>query len=319
MESFSLERVQINLASSSRPVLSRGHEGVVREKSTSVGEVAVKEYRVVDSLRRELNIIRHYFGKPSKRFGFFSLPLNAQSARARLEMEYARQLGDVIDVMNTCGPPSLAVRRVVAVSCLLACECLDSMKLCHTDIKLENILVCRDGSIKLCDMGSCVPYGGRVVVQSEMASPFQLNSSVATLDGMLWCVGCAVYELATGRIPYPYKAVVRGDMAAIDWDKISLKINTNLTEREKPLVRRLLLVPPGARGARGRSPFEDLWSLSWFWTMDLDAIRHGGVRSKDVLLWALSASAGARFRSRQGRAATASSTPCYGTGASARV
>ena len=88
----------------------------------------------------------------------------------------------------------------------------DEFGIVHCDIKPENIMVDRDGTIKVTDLGLCqstaiikqAKQSEEVVGSPAYISPEQIFGDV-TLDcrADIYCLGATLYHLATGRMLFP--------------------------------------------------------------------------------------------------------------------
>ncbi|KAA8585515.1 hypothetical protein FQN60_004209, partial [Etheostoma spectabile] len=145
----------------------------------------------------------------------------------------------------------------------------ENLKIIHRDIKPSNILLDRNGNIKLCDFGisgqlvdsiaktrdaGCRPYmAPERIDPSASRQGYDVRSDV-------WSLGITLYELATGRFPYPkwnsvfdqLTQVVRGDppqLSNSDERRFSPKfisfVNVCLTkdESKRPKYKELLKDP----------------------------------------------------------------------------
>ncbi|TKS91338.1 Dual specificity mitogen-activated protein kinase kinase 4 [Collichthys lucidus] len=145
----------------------------------------------------------------------------------------------------------------------------ENLKIIHRDIKPSNILLDRNGNIKLCDFGisgqlvdsiaktrdaGCRPYmAPERIDPSASRQGYDVRSDV-------WSLGITLYELATGRFPYPkwnsvfdqLTQVVRGEppqLSNSDERRFSPKfisfVNVCLTKDEsrRPKYKELLKDP----------------------------------------------------------------------------
>ncbi|MBV8715094.1 MAG: serine/threonine protein kinase [Chloroflexi bacterium] len=111
----------------------------------------------------------------------------------------------------------LVVDNVIHIGLELA-EALDyvhSRGLVHCDVKPDNILIGPDGRITLTDFGiACrtrrfplqFPQPANVVGTPGYMAPEQVRGEVADARTDVYALGCVLYELLTGVVPYPVDA-----------------------------------------------------------------------------------------------------------------
>ncbi|XP_008582734.1 PREDICTED: dual specificity mitogen-activated protein kinase kinase 4 [Galeopterus variegatus] len=116
----------------------------------------------------------------------------------------------VYSVLDDVIPEEILGKITLALMCKL--NHIGNCKIVHSDIKPSNILLDRSGNIKLCDFGisgqlvdsiaktrdaGCRPYmAPERIDPSASRQGYDVRSDV-------WSLGITLYELATGRFPYP--------------------------------------------------------------------------------------------------------------------
>ena len=115
----------------------------------------------------------------------------------------------VKQIIQAEGPLSSA--RVVDLGRQM-CEGLEyahEQGIVHRDVKSQNILVGRDGRVKITDFGIAVALGassltqsGYVVGSAQYLSPEQARGEQVTALSDLYSAGVVLYEMATGRLPF---------------------------------------------------------------------------------------------------------------------
>ena len=100
-------------------------------------------------------------------------------------------------------PEKLAICYVKQI--LHGLDYLHSRGVIHRDIKCGNILVTKDGSVKLADFGIATGFGSSST--QATGSPYWMSPEVIEMkpsdsSADIWALGCTIIELLTGQPPY---------------------------------------------------------------------------------------------------------------------
>ena len=99
--------------------------------------------------------------------------------------------------------------RNYSLQILKGLEYLHSNKIVHRDLKSANILVSFNGTVKLTDFGSSLPFEGEShkLSKSFKGSPYWMAPEVVLREGHsfpadIWSFACVLIEMATGQPPW---------------------------------------------------------------------------------------------------------------------
>ena len=116
---------------------------------------------------------------------------------------------DLNRVMVQGGPLPPACLAVIGARVAEALDYVHFNKLLHRDVKPANIMVSRDGEVKLMDFGiakdrtaSDLTRDGMLVGSPSYIAPELLAGEPADPQGDIWALGVTLYELACGDKPF---------------------------------------------------------------------------------------------------------------------
>ena len=185
-------------------------------------------------------------------------PIAEPKSRPYLVMEFLE--GETLDkVMSAARPmPEKAAAQIASRICD-ALEHMHQRGIVHRDLKPQNIMVCRDGSIRIIDFGiakaarlrrlTFVGFSPTMGTPDYMA-PEQVNGRRGDHRTDIYSLGAILYEMVTGKVPFegesPYvimNARTTGDPVA------PRKLNENLTPVMEEIILHALSRNPDERYA----------------------------------------------------------------------
>jgi len=159
--------------------------------------------------------------------------------------------------------------RFYTAEIVLALEYLHSVHVVYRDLKPENILLDKDGHVRLTDFGFAKQLTeGRTFTMC--GTPEYLAPEVVAGKGHnaavdWWSLGILVYEMLTGRTPFP------GDDSHVVYEQIlerRPKFPKGFDSTAKDLIRRLLVVNRVKRLGNLKGGAEDVKAHKWFSEID---------------------------------------------------
>jgi eukaryotic-like serine/threonine-protein kinase len=152
-------------------------------------------------------------------------------------------------------PPPTAARLVRQVA--LGLEHARRKGMIHRDVNPHNILVTREGVAKLTDLGLAIEFGdeggltleGAAIGNYDYISPEQAHHSrdVDTRSD-LYSLGCTLYHMVSGRVPFPFASLPEKIHALIASDPPPLgSLVAGLPEGFEGVVSRMMRKSPDER------------------------------------------------------------------------
>uniref|UniRef100_A0A0N4U4A9 non-specific serine/threonine protein kinase n=1 Tax=Dracunculus medinensis TaxID=318479 RepID=A0A0N4U4A9_DRAME len=145
----------------------------------------------------------------------------------------------------------------------------------YRDMKLENLLLDKDGHIKIADFGLCkedISYGDRTRTfcgTPEYLAPEVLEDNDYGRSVDWWGVGVVMYEMLSGRLPFYSK----------DHEKLfeliltgSIKFPSKLSIEARHLVGSLLVKNPNERLGGGPDDAKDVMAHPFFASVDWEKL-----------------------------------------------
>lgn len=179
--------------------------------------------------------------------------------------------GDLFSLLHNVGALDEDTAKIYTFQIVQALKCLRELRIIHRDLKPDNIMIAKNGTLKLTDFG--LSYMGMVSRQRD-PSLVQSHSYVGTPDYIapeiilnkghsfpvdLWSLGIIIYEFLVGEPPFhgpSEQATHRNILSG------RLERREEISDTAWDLITRLLVRTPEER--IGASNICDLLAHPWF-------------------------------------------------------
>lgn len=170
-------------------------------------------------------------------------------------------------------PAAQAVRIVCAVANGLAAAHLHGIV--HHDVKPANVLLARDGGVKLADFGisrfasSLVEeQGGRLFGTPGYLPPEALQGKGYGPEGDLFALGCILHELLTGELPFRGDSVRQLIVSTLAGERGRRSVHPGAVPADlEPILEQMLRANPAERPPAAGLVVEELKALSHYWRL----------------------------------------------------
>jgi serine/threonine protein kinase len=177
--------------------------------------VAIKQVSMLNinedqlgGLRKEINMLKRLSHRNIVRYlGEFYLDSNTTDSDLNIILEYIEN-GSLAAVIRSFTSISERIVSIYIKQVLQGLVYLHSQGVVHRDIKGANILVTKEGIVKLADFGVAMKLDDTLKSGSLVGSPFWMAPEIIVQTGHcssacdIWSLGCTVIELLTGSPPY---------------------------------------------------------------------------------------------------------------------
>lgn len=150
----------------------------------------------------------------------------------------------------------------------------------HRDIKPQNIMVLRDGSVKVADFGiACLANQGQTLTQEALGSVHYISPEQARGDRIdarsdIYSAGVVLYEMLTGRLPFEGDSAVSVAIQHLSSVPLAPRdIDPSIPEPLELICMKAMNSDPNKRYASADAMIEDLEKFRRGPSVDMDYIR----------------------------------------------
>lgn len=150
----------------------------------------------------------------------------------------------------------------------------------HRDIKPQNIMVLRDGSVKVADFGiACLANQGQTLTQEALGSVHYISPEQARGDRIdarsdIYSAGVVLYEMLTGRLPFEGDSAVSVAIQHLSSVPLAPRdIDPSIPEPLELICMKAMNNDPNKRYASADAMIEDLEKFRRDPSVDMDYIR----------------------------------------------
>ena len=164
-------------------------------------------------------------------------------------MEYAAG-GDLLKYVRTKGPLPETEARGIFRQVVYGMGHVHSRSVLHRDIKLDNILLDQDHSVKICDFGVSKIMKKKDVVKEQCGTPAYIAPEVITGEGYTgfyidhWSLGILLYAMLSANVPFRAKNM-QELLKVIKETPVSFPVK--MPEQARDLINSLLRINPKER------------------------------------------------------------------------
>ena len=171
--------------------------------------------------------------------------------------------------------------RFYVAEMIIALNFLHKNKVIYRDLKPENVLIDKDGHIKLTDFG--LSKFCETKAFTICGTPYYIAPEIFNKGGYndvvdWWSLGCIMYEMLAGKPPFLF------DPKKIDLDlyKQPVQLMNNFTDEAKDLLTKLLDLNPKTRIGAGKNGIKNLQKHKYFDGIDWEELEKKNAKAPFV-------------------------------------
>lgn len=167
---------------------------------------------------------------------------------------------------------------ILAIQIAKALECAHNNNIIHRDVKPHNIIVTREGIVKVTDFGIAkatssvtITNSDRIIGSAHYFSPEQARGSVVDCKTDIYSLGIVLYEMVTGRLPYDAESPVSVALKHIQEEVTPPReVNHSIPESLNRLILKCIEKEPYKRYENARDLIEELQKIKQNPMIDLE-------------------------------------------------
>lgn len=133
---------------------------------------------------------------------------------------------------------------ILAIQIAKALECAHNNNIVHRDVKPHNIMVTKDGVVKVADFGIAkatssvtITNSDRILGSAHYFSPEQAKGNFVDCKTDIYSLGIVLYEMVTGKVPYDGESPVSVALKHIQEQVIPpIEVNPNIPESLNKII-----------------------------------------------------------------------------------
>uniref|UniRef100_A0A182IQZ2 Protein kinase domain-containing protein n=1 Tax=Anopheles atroparvus TaxID=41427 RepID=A0A182IQZ2_ANOAO len=180
--------------------------------------------------------------------------------------------GELFSYLRNAGRFDSATANFYACEIVLALEYLHSLSIVYRDLKPENLLLDRDGHLKITDFGFAKKLKDRTWTlcgTPEYLAPEIIQSKGHNKAVDWWALGVLIYEMVVGYPPFyddnPFGIYEKILSGKIEWSR-------HVDPIAKDLVKKLLVLDRTKRLGNMKNGAEDVKRHRWFKQLDWNVV-----------------------------------------------